>query len=84
MLFDTKPSFFLLFFHLFIYSLAALHSMWDLSSLTRDQTHTLPCSGRQIFNRWTTREFSTLGNLKPQDPAVSFLLQTASAFVKLL
>ena len=30
-------------------------SMWDLSSLTRDQTH-VPCIGRQIPNHWTTRE----------------------------
>ena len=30
-------------------------SMWDLSSLTRDQT-CLPCIGRQILYHWTTRE----------------------------
>ena len=29
--------------------------MWDLSSLTRDRTHT-PCIGRQSLNHWTTRE----------------------------
>ena len=29
--------------------------MWDLSSLTRDQTHVLYI-GRQILNHWTTRE----------------------------
>ena len=29
--------------------------MWDLSSLTRDWTHT-PCIDRQSINRWTTRE----------------------------
>ena len=29
--------------------------MWDLSSLTRDQTHTL-CIGRQSLNHWTSRE----------------------------
>ena len=29
--------------------------LWDLSSLTRDQTH-VPCFGRQILNHWTTRE----------------------------
>ena len=29
--------------------------MWDLSSLTRDQTHT-PCIGRQSLNHWTARE----------------------------
>ena len=32
-----------------------LHSMWDLSSLTRDQTRVL-CIGRWILNHWTTRE----------------------------
>ena len=29
--------------------------MWDLSSLTRDQTH-VPCIERQVLNHWTTRE----------------------------
>ena len=29
--------------------------MWDLSSLTRDQTQT-PEGGEQILNHWTTRE----------------------------
>ena len=29
--------------------------MWDLSSLTRDQTRT-PCIGRWSLNHWTTRE----------------------------
>ena len=29
--------------------------MWDLSSLTRDQT-CVPCVRRQILNQWTTRE----------------------------
>ena len=29
--------------------------MWDLSSLTRDQTRT-PCIGKQSPNHWTTRE----------------------------
>ena len=31
------------------------HGMWDLSSLTRDQTH-IPCIGRWILNHWTARE----------------------------
>ena len=35
------------------------HHMWDLSSLTRDQTHA-PCSGRGILNHWTIRRFSPL------------------------
>ena len=29
--------------------------LWDLSSLTRDQTRTV-CIGRRSFNHWTTRE----------------------------
>ena len=29
--------------------------MWDLSSLTRDQT-CVPCIGRRILYHWTTRE----------------------------
>ena len=29
--------------------------LWDLSSLTRDQTRTV-CLGRRSFNHWTTRE----------------------------
>ena len=29
--------------------------MWDLSSLTRDETHA-HCIGRQSLNHWTTRE----------------------------
>ena len=31
------------------------HHMWDLSSLTRDQT-CVSCIGRWILNQWTTRE----------------------------
>ena len=31
------------------------HGMWDVSFLTRDQTHA-PCIGRHILNHWTTRE----------------------------
>ena len=34
---------------------AALHSLRDLSSPTRDRTH-VPCIGRWILNLWTTRE----------------------------
>ena len=32
-----------------------LWGMWDLSSLTRNRTHT-PCIGRWNLNHWTTRE----------------------------
>ena len=41
-----------------------LHSMWDLSFWTRDQTHILSCIGRQILNHWTTEEV----------PCIRFLL----------
>ena len=41
--------------HPFIYLLAASHSMWDLSSLTRDQI-CVPCIRRRSLNHWTTRE----------------------------
>ena len=36
--------------------------MWDLNSLTRDQTHD-PYIGRQILNYWTTREVPILSFL---------------------
>ena len=29
--------------------------LWDLSSLTKDQTH-IPCIARQVLNHWTMRE----------------------------
>ena len=47
---DASFFFFLqvLFIYLFSFSDAPC-SMWDLSSLTRDQTHT-PCIGRQSLN----------------------------------
>ena len=35
--------------------------MWDLSSPTRDWTHT-PCIGRQTLNHWTAREVRSLGS----------------------
>ena len=31
------------------------HSMWDLRSQTRDQTHN-PCTGKWNLSHWTTRE----------------------------
>ena len=37
-------------------SVVVPRGMWDLSSLTRDQTRVPPCIGRQILNHWTTRE----------------------------
>ena len=35
--------------------------MWDLSSLTRDQTRT-PCIGRRSLNHWTAREVPLLNS----------------------
>ena len=42
---------------LFSYDVLAqlLHGIWNLSSLTEDQTH-IPCIAGQILNHWTTRE----------------------------
>ena len=58
-------SFFFFFFFFYLCRILAvarcsaqaslLFSMWDLSSLTRDQTQ-VPCFGRQILNHCTTRE----------------------------
>ena len=42
----------LLLFHVLVFW---LWSMWDLSSPTRDGTHT-PCTGSQSLNHWTTRK----------------------------
>ena len=48
------------------------HSMWDLSSPTRDQT-CISCIARQILNHWTTREVPIL--LKPHfRPLIEILL----------
>ena len=45
----------LLFYVLVFWS----QGMWDLSSPTRDRTHT-PCIGRQSLNHWTAREVPSL------------------------
>ena len=42
-------------FFFFFNTLALPHSMWDLSSLTRDGTHTLALEVRSL-NHWTTRK----------------------------
>ena len=41
------------------------HSVWDVSSPSRDRTHT-PCTGRKILNYWTTREVPVLCSLDIQ------------------
>ena len=38
--------------------------IWDLSSPTRDRTHT-PCIGRQSLNQWTAREVSRYPHTAP-------------------
>ena len=40
-----------------------LRGVWDLSSLTRDRTHT-PCIGRQSLSHWTSREVPWYSILK--------------------
>ena len=40
---------------LLFFFLVVPHSMWDLSSLIRDQTLVF-CIGRQSLNHWSTRE----------------------------
>ena len=42
--------------------------MWDLSSSTRDQTHT-PCVRRQSLNHWTTWEVPLIHLLYSSDIA---------------
>ena len=49
-------------------------SVWDLSSLTRDQTH-VPCIGRQTLNHWITREvFPQFSYFLPNVPVKALLL----------
>ena len=48
------------------------HSMWNLSSPTRDQTR-VPCIVRWILNHWTTREVPQTVYLIPQSWAFWFL-----------
>ena len=47
--------------------LSLSHGLWDLSSLTRDQT-CVPCIGRQILNHWTSRDVPQLLLLIKQRP----------------
>ena len=45
----------MLYILVFGHEVCGILGMQDLSSLTRDQTHT-PCSGRENLNHWTTRK----------------------------
>ena len=52
------------------------HSMWDLSSWTKDRTRT-PCMAKQVLNHWTAREvpipfFSLCLGLLPSLSLASF------------
>lgn len=38
--------------------LSLLHVIWEVSLLTSNRTH-IPCIGRRILNRWTTRKVSS-------------------------
>ena len=63
----------LLIFFLIVYLfLVTLHSMWDLSSPARDQTH-VPCMEAQSLNRWTATKVPCSFFLK-----VSFFLSLRS------
>ena len=55
--------------------LAAPHSMWDLSSRTRNQTQTL-CIGRRNLNHWPTREAP--GKLTQKESLLYIELQLVS------
>ena len=69
------PSLFLSFF----FNLATSHSLWDLSSLTRDQAQA-PAKKASSPNHWTTREFPALcfsfpsQPIPPTSPFPSFIL----------
>ena len=47
----------------FFFFFVVPHSMWDLSSLTRDQTHG-PALEAKSLNHWTTREYQAHHFLK--------------------
>ena len=49
--------------------------VWDLSSPTRDQTHTL-CIGRWSLNQWTAREVPSVSSFVDLSPAPSKALRT--------
>ena len=78
------PSLFLSFF----FNLATSHSLWELSSLTRDQAQA-PAKKASSPNHWTTREFPALcfsfpsQPIPPNSPFPSFIL-TLSVCVTVL
>ena len=61
----------MLYILLFGHEVCGILGMQDLSSLTRDQTHT-PCIGRQNLNHWTTRKVTptpAIFNFKYTEPS---------------
>ena len=54
----------------FFFTLATLHNLWDLSSLTRDQAQA-PAKKASSSNHWTTREFPALCFSFPSQPIPS-------------
>ena len=70
--FIVRPFFFKLFY--FIYW---THSMWDLSSPTRDRTHA-PSIGSSEFNHWTTRESPSFSVIIPKSVSLTFTFLLSS------
>ena len=58
---------------LFYVSVFWLQGMWDLSSLTRDHTHT-PCIGRQSLNPRTTAEGPQWSRVLRSPPITDILM----------
>ena len=76
----SRFPFLIFFFWLhWVFVVAQPCSIWDLSSLTRDQTR-VPCLGRWILNPWITREVPTLFS---QCLSQSSLFEDISCAVKL-
>ena len=46
-----------IYFSFLFYLLAIPHSLWDLSSLTKDWTHTLSSESTVFLSHWTSRVF---------------------------
>ena len=73
----------MLLFHVLVFW---LWSMWDLSLLTRNRTHT-PCIGRRSLNHWTTGEipiqipFYSCGINRSRTEGLSFSTSALCAWV---
>ena len=69
------PLSYLVFFNCFILFIG--HSMWDLSSPTRDRTHA-PSIGSSEFNHWTTRESPSFSVIIPKSVSLTFTFLLSS------